>query len=286
MDRIETRAYAKINIALDITRKREDGYHDMKMIMQSVSLSDRIFIKKIPERKITLTANKPWLPVDNRNLIVKAAEYMLSAYDLPYGLSIDLEKNIPVAAGLGGGSSDCAQTLVAINRMFGLGLDKEALAVIGKRFGADVPFCVAGGTQYAEGIGDILSPLPKHPDADLLIVKPSISVSTAWAFSNFSLDEVQTHPDFNKLFSALAECNTLQIASNLGNVLETVTEKKHPIISDIKNAMRDAGAMGVLMSGSGPSVFGYFESRKHAENAAHSIGDRFPKIREIFPVKI
>lgn len=260
INEINLKARGKINITLDVLGKRDDGYHNLSMIMQTVNLCDNITINLNDTGEINLTANYSWLPCDERNLIYKAARLMKETYNIDHGFDIKLVKNIPVAAGMAGGSSDCAATLVGIRNMLKLKVSDSELMALGKTLGADVPYCILRGTALAEGIGEKLTQLPPFPNSTLLIAKPPINVSTATVFGSFNMDKVEKRPDNDKMIE-LIKANDLQgICQNMCNVLESVTVSNYPIIDEIKKDMLNKGAIGSMMSGSGPTVFGFYEN--------------------------
>ncbi len=267
MNSITVKAYAKINLALDVIKKRPDGYHDVSMIMQTVSLHDTISIKKTKFQSIALRSNLYYLPTDQRNLVYKAVELFRENYHFRSGLSIFINKRIPVAAGLAGGSSDAAATLKGLNRLFQTNLSLEELMKLGLKLGADVPYCLLMGTALSEGIGEILSPLAPMPDCSILLVKPDFNVSTRHVYENLHLDEEIKHPDVLAMLNCLKEKNIYKLASLMDNILESVTVKDHPIIGEIKEKMKDKEALAALMSGSGPTVFGIFDNHYKAEKA-------------------
>ena len=271
MDNISLKALAKINLGLDVTGKREDGYHDVRMIMQSIHLYDRVEIKKTRSPKIRVEVNLYYLPVDENNLVYKAAALMKEKYGIKEGVRITLQKFIPVAAGLGGGSSDAAAVLVGMNRMFKLGLKQEELMAVGAQIGADVPFCVMRGTALAEGIGEQLTALPPVPKCPVLIAKPAVSVSTAEVYQNLKLSENMQHPDIDGMIEAINNKDLNGIASKMGNILETVTIPRYPVIKEIKKIMIEHGALNAMMSGSGPSVFGLFKEEKDIQAAYEAL---------------
>ncbi len=295
MQTITRKAYAKINLALDVVRRLENGYHEVRMIMQTVDLYDELTFQKT-EGGITLTVemgshsreNAAWteangqsalqadsqngfVPADQSNLIYKAAKLLLDTAGVTGGVSVHLKKNIPVAAGMAGGSTDAAAALLGLNELYQLQYTEEELKAIGVKIGADVPYCIQGGTALAEGIGEILSPLPAPPAAHLLIAKPDIDVSTAFVYRNLRLETVTEHPDIDGMIAALERHDLKGITDRLGNVLETVTVPAYPVIAQIREMMRGHGAMGTLMSGSGPTVFGIFEREADAEGAARAM---------------
>ena len=281
MKQIKLNARAKINITLDVLRKREDGYHDLSMIMQTINLCDNITINTTENNNIEMTANYSWLPCDERNLVYKAAALMKEKYNIKEGLKIHLTKNIPVAAGMAGGSSDCAATLIGIRNLFKIKADDNELMALGKTLGADVPYCILRGTALAEGIGEKLTQLPPFPNSIVLIAKPPINVSTAAVFGNFDLNNVKKHPDNKKIIELIKNKDLKGICNNMCNVLETVTVNNYPIIADIKKAMLEYDAIGSLMSGSGPTVFGFYENYDKALIALRHIRSKF-RIKEIY----
>lgn len=274
MDYIQLKARAKINTALDVISRREDGYHELRMVMQSVNLCDTVFIKKQPQG-ITVTSNLVWLPTDRRNLVYRAAEVLKERYDIKSGIQINLQKNIPVAAGLAGGSSDCASTLVGIRNLFSLPISMEELMAVGKELGADVPYCIMRGTALAEGIGEKLTRLPAFPNTYVLLAKPPINVSTATIFGALDINSIDNHPDVEKMIHYIKKQDLKGICDTMGNVLENVTIPLYPVIASIKSAMLDYGAIGSMMSGSGPTVFGFFASYEQGLNALKHIRKTF-----------
>ena len=267
MDHIELRSYAKINLGLDVTGVLPNGYHTLKMIMQTVSLYDTLYFEKTDSPDIVLNTNIPDLPTDEHNLVYKAIMLFSDQYGIKSGVRCSIEKHIPVAAGLAGGSGNAAAALKAMNALFDTGLSPEQLAVDGLKLGADVPYCLMGGTALAEGIGDILTHLPLPPLAKVLLVKPKVSVSTKEVYNALKLDENTVHPDIDACICAINEGSLKKLCDNLGNVLEDVTIQLHPVISAIKHKMLELGAAGSLMSGSGPTVFGLFKDETKAKEA-------------------
>ena len=257
----------KINLALDVVRKREDGYHEVRMIMQTVNVYDQLEIRESREKGIRISTNLPYLPVNENNLVYRAARMLMDEFQVDSGLTIRLEKRIPVAAGMAGGSADAAAALVGVNRMFRLGLGRKELMERGVSLGADVPYCVLRGTALSEGIGEILTPLPPMPDCHILIGKPPISVSTRFVYGNLNAAGLKHHPDVDGMVQALREGSLSGIAARMENVLETVTVPAHPVIHQIKEHMKENGAVNALMSGSGPTVFGIFTHREQAYSA-------------------
>ena len=272
MDNIELKALAKINIGLDVTGIREDGYHEVRMIMQTVNLFDKLIIKKTSDGAVTMTSNLNFLPVNDDNLCIKAAKLLLEEFNISTGVNIQLEKHIPVAAGMAGGSTDAAAVLFGINKLFNLKLSKKALMERGVKIGADVPYCIMRGTALAEGIGEVLSPVHPMVKCTVLIAKPGISVSTKAVYESLDscFDNVK-HPDIDQLIKDIEKQDLNAICSHMGNVLEEVTIPMHPIIADIKKNMMDNGAIGAMMSGSGPTVFGFFEDNKTVKAAKEAL---------------
>lgn len=264
---ISLKALAKINLGLDVVRRREDGYHEVRMIMQTIHLYDRLDIKRTKELGIQIQTNLSFLPVNENNLIYKAAKLLMDEFSITDGVSVKLDKRIPVAAGMAGGSTDAAAMLIGVNRLFSLGLTKRQLMERGVQIGADVPYCIMRGTALAEGIGEELSPLPPMVKCPVLIAKPSISVSTKFVYQNLKLDDTTIHPDIDLLIDDIKAKNLHDIAAHMGNVLETVTIPNYPVIDEIKKHMLSNGAVGAMMSGSGPTVFGLFDDEDTAKKA-------------------
>ena len=264
---ISLKALAKINLGLDVVRRREDGYHEVRMIMQTIQLYDRLDIKRTQEPGIQIQTNMSFLPVNENNLIYKAAKLLMDEFSITDGVSVKLDKRIPVAAGMAGGSTDAAAMLIGVNRLFSLGLTKRQLMERGVQIGADVPYCIMRGTALAEGIGEALSPLPPMVKCPVLIAKPSISVSTKFVYQNLKLDDTTIHPDIDRLIDDIKAKNLHDIAAHMGNVLETVTIPNYPVIDEIKKHMLSNGAVGAMMSGSGPTVFGLFDDEDTAKKA-------------------
>lgn len=267
MNTIILNAFAKINLGLDVVRKREDNYHEVRMIMQTIRLYDKITIQTIKQDEIQLETNLSFLPTNENNLVYKAAKLLKELYHIKTGVHITLEKHIPVAAGLAGGSSDCAATLIGLNRLFLLNLTKQDLMKHGVTLGADVPYCIMRGTALSEGIGEILTPLPSVPDCFVLIAKPPIHVSTKFVYENLNIKGLQSHPDIDRMLSAIQAGSLMGIADCMENVLESVTIPEYPVIGQLKQIMKKCNALNSLMSGSGPTVFGLFENKDDAEIA-------------------
>lgn len=267
MYEMRLKALAKINLGLDVIRRREDGYHEVKMIMQTIQLYDRIVMRKRRESKIQVKTNLFYLPENENNLVYKAAKLLIEEFKIQQGVQIDLQKFIPVAAGMAGGSSDAAAVLYGMNRMFHLGLSLEELMERGVKIGADVPYCLMRGTALAEGIGEQLTKLSPVPQCKVLIAKPPISVSTKFVYQNLKLDENTVHPDIDLLIQDIETKNLADMAAHMGNVLESVTIPNYPVIAQIKEQMIKDGALNAMMSGSGPTVFGIFDDKEKAEVA-------------------
>lgn len=280
MNYIKLKARAKINIALDVLGKFDNGYHNLRMIMQNVNLYDNLFIKRTNTGEIEMQSNLSYLPCDERNLAYKAAMLLKERFNIKDGIYIDLYKRIPVAAGLAGGSSDCAAALIGIRRLFNLTIPNNMLLKIGEELGADVPYCIMRGTALAEGIGEKLTKLSPFPFCYILLAKPSFSVSTASVFQWLNLDEIKNHPNIEKIIYDIEHNDLKGICSGLSNVLETVTIKNYPVIDDIKHIMIKNNALGALMSGSGPTVFGIFTSKYDGISALKELKHQL-KIRDI-----
>ncbi len=268
-DRIQLKALAKINLGLDVLRRREDGYHEVKMIMQTISLHDDLEIRRIKTPEIQVKTNLYYLPTNENNLVYKAAKLLMDEFGIKEGVAIQLKKRIPVAAGMAGGSTDGAAVLWGMNQMYGLGLSRQELMERGVKLGADVPYCVQRGTALAEGIGERLSVLPSMPKCTILIAKPGISVSTKFVYENLHANDLkpEQHPDVDSMIEAMKEKNLDLLCERMGNVLETVTIPAYPVIQEIKEHMMACGAAGAMMSGSGPTVFGIFHSPVQAKAA-------------------
>jgi len=265
------RAFAKINLGLDILRKREDGYHEVRMIMQTIQMYDVLEMKKVKKPGISLSVNYPYIPSDERNLVYKAAKLLMDEFQVKEGVDIRLEKFIPVAAGMAGGSSDAAAAMVGINHLFKLGLSEKDLMDRAVNIGADVPYCIMRGTALAEGIGEKLTRIAQVPDCYVLIGKPGIGVSTKTAYESLQLDKIQSHPDIDGMIRDIENGNLLAMTDKMGNVFESGIIGKYPVIGEIKDLMEANGAM---MSGSGPTVFGIFDDREKMESAAAVLRQR------------
>lgn len=270
-DSLKLKALAKVNLGLDVLGVRENGYHDVRMVMQTIYLYDNVTIRKTEEPGIQLKTNLFYLPVDEKNIAYKAAKLLMDEFEIESGVEIILDKRIPVAAGMAGGSSNAAAVLVGMNRLFQLGLKDQELMERGVQLGADVPYCIMRGTVLAEGIGEILSPLPPLPKCYVLVAKPGISVSTKMVYEKLDSHEIDEHPDIDGIIAGLEEGNLKKIADAMGNVLERVTIEEYPIIEEIKEIMKDSGALNAMMSGSGPTVFGIYDDKVLAKQAQQKI---------------
>ncbi len=268
---ITERAYAKINLSLDVTGKRPNGYHDVRMVMQTVDIYDTLTFSKT-DTDITIDVGGSPLPVDGDNLIYKAAKAVMDKCGITEGVSISLDKHIPIAAGMAGGSSDAAAALRGVNRLFECGLSYDELREIGVKIGADVPYCVEGGTVLAEGIGEELTNLSELPEYIIAVAKPKCGVSTGNIYK--SLDEIFdtiTHPDVDAMVNVINTSQSLSLTKYLGNVLEYVTVPLCPEIDEIKKIFKESGTAGTLMTGSGPTVFAFFEDRDTAAGGIEKV---------------
>lgn len=268
---MQLRALAKINLGLDVVRKREDGYHEVRMIMQTIQMYDLLKIDKCSEPGIHLTTNLPYVPCDERNLVYKAAKLLMDEFEIRQGVIMNLKKFIPVSAGMAGGSSDAAAALVGMNRLFGLKLSMKDLMKRGVTIGADVPYCIMRGTALAEGIGEILTPLSPVPFCYILIGKPGINVSTKTAYENLNLSQIQQHPRIDSMIEAIQAQDLREMAGLMENVFEPGIIREYPVVQNIKDLMLEGGAFNVMMSGSGPTVFGVFDSRRKMEKTAQKL---------------
>lgn len=271
MKKVTRKAYAKINLGLDVLRRRADGYHEVKMIMQTIDLYDTLVFTINEDEVVTLVINGSSLSAGEDNLICKAARLLLTDAGIAKGVNITLEKRIPIAAGMAGGSSDAAATLWGLNELFDLGYGEKELQDLGVKLGADIPYCLSGGTALSEGIGEILTPLSPPPACHLAVAKPDIDVSTKYVYEHLQADRLTYHPDIDGMVDAIKNGDLTGITKRMGNVLETVTIPAYPIIDSIKECMKKAGADNALMSGSGPTVFGIFGKKEDAEEAADRI---------------
>ncbi len=274
MDTIQMKALAKVNLGLDVIRRREDGYHEVKMIMQTLQLYDRITLEKRDTCGITMETNLPFLPVNDQNIAYRAAKMLMDEFQIESGLHIKIDKHIPVAAGMAGGSTDGAAVLYGVNKMFHLGLTKCQLMERGVRLGADVPYCIMRGTVLSEGIGEVLTPVEPMPECYILVAKPPISVSTKHVYQNLKLDQIEKHPDIDGMINALKAQDLKGVTDRMENVLETVTIPEHPEIEQIKKQMMEAGALNAMMSGSGPTVFGIFDDKEQGMKAKEYVREK------------
>lgn len=291
--KVTVKGYAKINLGLDVIGKLENGYHLLRSVMQQIDLYDTVELSRLSEAvviknalpaavtdngmRITLTSDSDAVPLDQSNLAYKAARLLLEHDSISEGVHIHITKRIPVAAGLAGGSTDAAAVFMGMNELFGLGHSKDELQELGVKLGADVPFCIMGGTALAEGIGEKLTPIKTMPTMYLVIAKPSIGVSTKYVYENLRLEQV-THPDTEKILAAMQHKDLKEMTGLLGNVLESVTIEKYPLIRELKDAMLETGAVGSLMSGSGPTVFGIFDTMEKAAEAEKRMRRKYPQV--------
>ena len=265
---VTVEANAKINLTLDILGKRPDGFHEVAMVMQSIGLHDTLTMEKT-DGEIALSINVPWLKADEKNLAWRAAELVRQEYGLTGGVRMELTKRIPIAAGLAGGSADAAAVLKGMNELYNLQMSEARLCELGAKLGSDIPFCLMGGTMLATGRGEVLTRLADMPETWVVLAKPRISVSTAWAYQNYDEQGAERHPDNEAIKKAIARGNRKAVAGLLCNVLESVTIKKYDVIADYKQMMLDKGAMASMMSGSGPTVFGLARNREQGEAIAN-----------------
>lgn len=281
-DELTIRATAKINLCLDILGQRDDGYHEVKMIMQTIDLYDRVRIRKTDESGIRLMSNLKYLPSDERNIAWKAAKLMFESYSLPGGIEIELTKKIPVSAGLAGGSTNAAAVLTGIDRLYELGLSQSTLMAHGLKLGADVPFCIMRGTAVSEGIGEKLRPLPEIGRTPLLLVKPAFSVSTREVYEAYDQLTDVRHPDTDAVIDGILRDDLDSVMKDMGNVLEYVTMQRHPILNKIRDDLLRNGAHHAMMSGSGPTVFGIFETDEAAKNARDELRKLYRKANVLY----
>ena len=266
-------AMSKVNLGLDVLRRRDDGYHEVRMIMQTLKLCDELYFEETQKNEIRIVCNSENLECDENNLIYKAARLIMDGAGIDRGLDIRLKKNIPIAAGMAGGSSDAAATLVALNKMFGIDFDIAKLKEIGVKIGADVPYCIEGGTQLSEGIGEKLTRLKDAPQCFVVVAKPHIGVSTKYVYENLHVETIKTHPDIDAMLKGIDAGDLIEISSHMENILENVTEKKYPVIAMLKSKLKSMGALNSLMSGSGPTVFALFDDKDKADKACEAVLD-------------
>ena len=277
------KAPAKINLGLDILGKRPDGLHELAMVMASIDLADRLYLEEIPENKIIIETNKAFLPTDKKNHVYEALELVKERFEIKQGLRVKIHKEIPVAAGLGGGSTDSAAALRAVNRLWNLGLSVKELASLGAEVGSDVPYCVYGQTSLVEGFGEKVTPIAPMPQCWVVVVKPRMSVSTRTIFAKIVMEDLY-HPDIPALVSAIEENDYQKMTQNLGNSMEVVTIKKHPIIQQLKDRMLKYGADAAMMSGSGPTVYALchkYSRAKHVFNSLKGFCDEVYLVRTL-----
>ena len=274
MRSISLKARAKINLGLDVLRKREDGYHEVKMVMQTINIYDKIYMKIIEKPEIKIVTNLSFLPTNESNLVYKAIQMLRDEFNIEKGVFANVYKYIPVAAGMAGGSTDAAAAMIGMNKLFKLGLSREELMERAVKIGADVPYCIMGGTALAEGIGEKLSQLKPLKRCSILVAKPDISVSTKFVYTNLKLDENTVHPDMDGVLEAIDSSDVETMAKKMSNLLESVTAVKYPQIEEIKKSMIELGAINSIMSGSGPTVFGIFGNRKEAKKAYKTIKEK------------
>ena len=268
---ITKKAYAKINLGLDVLGKRDDGYHLVKMIMQNVDIYDTLTFRRTTEGKITLKANDDTIPVDDSNLICKVAKQLQEKYGVTYGAEIELVKRIPVAAGMAGGSTDGAAAYRALNDLWELGLSDKELCELAVKLGADIPYCIVGGTALSEGIGEVLTPIDGKAKYQLVVAKPDIMVSTGWVYTELDSTEITRHPDIDAVKAALSEGDVKRMCDEIHNVLEPVTTAKYRVIKDIEKILEDNGAVRAFMTGSGPTVFAVFDNENTAKKGFEAV---------------
>lgn len=283
------KAYAKINLSLDVLKRRPDGYHEVRMIMQTVGIYDTLTFSVFKDNDLSgtsielkVTDKDLDLGPMKKNLIYRAAKMIVEEKDIKNTrILITLKKNIPVAAGMAGGSTDAACVFHGLNELLALGMSLDDMCSLGVKLGADIPYCIKGGCAISEGIGEILTPIAAPPEAVLLIAKPDINVSTKFVYENLHANELKTHPDVDSMIEAISNQDLTKMSQVLGNVLETVTTKEYPVIDKIKTIMKDQGALGALMSGSGPTVFGLFDpqDRDKAKEALKAVKEAVPDVQ-------
>ncbi len=268
---ISKKAYAKINLGLDVVGKRDDGYHLVRMIMQTVDIYDTLEFKDNSTGQINLFSASDKIPLDGSNLVCRAAELLKDRYGVEKGVDITLEKRIPVAAGMAGGSTDAAATFLALNELWGLGLGRDKLCEMAVSLGADIPYCIIGGTALAEGIGEVLTPISDMPQCYLVIAKPAIDVSTGWVYKELDSREIAHHPDIDGIRDCIEAGDLRRMCERIENVLEPVTVSKYPVIAGIETVLENSGAVRAFMTGSGPTVFAVFDSRQKAEEGLEAV---------------
>lgn len=276
-DRALARSYAKVNLTLDVLGKRDDGYHNVRMIMQTLGLFDLVIVDRA-DSEIAVSTNLKFLPTNEKNIAYKAAQLFFDSTGIKGGARILIHKNIPVAAGLAGGSGNAAAVLCALNKLYDTNLSDNELCSLGTKLGADVPYCILGGTQLAEGIGEKLTELAPLPKLTFLLVKPPISISTAQIYSDIDSCTDLEHPDTAAMLHAIKKGDTAAIAAKLSNVMEAVTARENPVITGIKEKLILNGALGAVMSGSGPTVFGIFDDERKAKTSADSFYNLYKEV--------
>lgn len=277
MDKIELKAYGKINIGLDVIRKREDGYHDLDMIMQTVGVYDDVIISRkdgTQTYEIEVSTDADVLPNDKGNLAFMAAKVLMEAYDIKAKVKIYINKRIPIAGGMAGGSADCAAVLRGVNQLFQLGLTDEQLQEYGVKLGADVPYCIVGGTKRAQGIGEILTDLPTPPKCYVIIAKPDAFVSTKFVYSHIRPAQIENHPDIDGIIESIKAGDLYGMCEKIANVMEDVTIPEYPIIQKVKDILKSNGAVNALMSGSGPTVFGIYDDEEKAKQSMDALSGK------------
>ncbi len=268
---VTRKAYAKINLGLDVTGKRDDGYHLVRMIMQNIDIYDTLTFRKNDTGEINLSCSKEGIPTDARNLICKVAQQLKEEYGVAAGADITLEKVIPAAAGMAGGSTDGAAAYYALNELWNLGMSRDTMCALSVKLGADIPYCIVGGTALSEGIGEVLTPLKDLADCAIVIAKPGIDVSTAWVYKELDSSTFVSHPDIDGIRNAIEAGDIKGMCALIDNVLEPVTTGKHTVIKDIEKILLDNGAIGAFMTGSGPTVFGIYEDEKKAGEGMEAV---------------
>ena len=277
MDKIELKAYGKINIGLDVIRKREDGYHDLDMIMQTVGVYDDVIISRedgTQTYEIEVSTDADVLPNDKGNLAFMAAKVLMEAYDIKAKVKIHINKRIPIAGGMAGGSADCAAVLRGVNQLFQLGLTDEQLQEYGVKLGADVPYCIVGGTKRAQGIGEILTDLPTPPKCYVIIAKPDAFVSTKFVYSHIRPAQIENHPDIDGIIESIKAGDLYGMCEKIANVMEDVTIPEYPIIQKVKDILKSNGAVNAMMSGSGPTVFGIYDDEEKAKQSMDALSGK------------
>lgn len=273
MKGVKVKAYAKINLILDVLRKRSDDYHEVEMVMQAISLHDLLTIR--PNRGITITSSDPLIPLDKRNLAYQAAALIIHKFPEIIGVEINIEKNIPVEAGLAGGSTDAASVILGMNQLYNLKLDKKEMLKMGALLGSDVPFCITGPTAIATGRGEIIEEVTSCPMFWIVLVKPPFGVKTKEVYGNLNLNPNNHHSNLKGYLEALKNKDVSFLLSNTYNALEDSTFKLYPPVKALKERLKEMGAKNVLMSGSGPTIFTLFSSENEAQNFAHIVNQEF-----------